>query len=107
MRVLPVEKRKHATRWNWATGSTPPAKRRLPADAPATKLRVELQRLSIRYGAGSTEFAGDTGQFELFDGSPILQLDRKRCIKCHTCIRVCDEVEAWACTRWATPSIRG
>ncbi len=48
---------------------------------------------SIRYGAGTTEFKGDTGQFELFDGSPILQLDRKRCIQCHTCVRVCDELE--------------
>ncbi len=52
----------------------------------------ELQRLSIRYGAGTTEFHGEQGQFEIFDGSPILELDRKRCIKCHKCIRVCDEV---------------
>jgi len=52
----------------------------------------ELRRLSIRYGAGTTEFKGE-GQFPLFDGSPILQLDRKRCIKCHTCVRLCDEFE--------------
>ncbi len=51
----------------------------------------ELQRLSIRYGAGTTEFKGRHGQYELFDGSPILELDRKRCIKCHKCIRTCDE----------------
>jgi len=55
----------------------------------------DLQRLSIRYGAGTTEFKGDGGRFELFDGSPILQLDRNRCIKCHSCIRVCDEVEQY------------
>jgi formate dehydrogenase major subunit len=55
----------------------------------------ELQQLSIRYGAGTTEFKGDSGQFELFDGSPILQLDRKRCIKCHQCIRVCAELERY------------
>ncbi len=55
----------------------------------------ELQRLSIRYGAGTTEFNGDHGQYDLFDGSPILQLDRKRCIQCHQCIRVCDEVEQY------------
>jgi formate dehydrogenase major subunit len=58
--------------------------------------RCELQRLSIRYGAGSREFAGETGQFELFDGSPILQLDRKRCIQCHQCVRVCDELERYS-----------
>ncbi len=52
----------------------------------------ELRRLSIRYGAGTTQFKGK-GQFPLFDGSPILQLDRKRCIRCHTCVRVCDEYE--------------
>jgi formate dehydrogenase major subunit len=55
-----------------------------------------LQNLAIRYGAGSTEFKGDTGQFDLFDGSPILQLDRKRCIQCHSCIRVCDELERYS-----------
>ncbi len=51
----------------------------------------ELQRLSIRYGAGTTEFKGRHGQYELFDGSPILELDRKRCIRCHKCVRTCDE----------------
>jgi formate dehydrogenase major subunit len=56
----------------------------------------ELQRLSVRYGAGTKEFTGDSGQFELFDGSPILQLDRKRCIQCHTCVRVCDELERYS-----------
>jgi len=52
----------------------------------------ELQRLSIRYGAGTTEFKGE-GQYELYDGSPILQLDRKRCIKCHNCVRICNDLE--------------
>jgi len=52
----------------------------------------ELRRLSIRYGAGTTEFKG-RGQFPLFDGSPILQLDRKRCIRCHNCVRMCAEFE--------------
>lgn len=55
----------------------------------------ELQRLSILHGAGTTEFKGDQGQFDLFDGSPILRLDRKRCIQCHTCVRVCDELEQY------------
>jgi ferredoxin len=55
----------------------------------------ELQSLSIRYGAGTTEFKGEQGQYDLFDGAPILELDRKRCIQCHTCIRVCDEVEQY------------
>ena len=55
----------------------------------------DLQRLSIAYGAGSKEFKGDTGQFDLYDGYPILQLDRKRCIKCHQCVRVCDENERY------------
>jgi len=55
----------------------------------------ELQSLAIRYGAGSKEFTGEQGQYELFDGWPILQLDRKRCIRCHQCIRVCDEVEQY------------
>jgi len=52
----------------------------------------ELQRLAIRYGAGTTEFKGE-GQYDLYDGSPILQLDRKRCIKCHNCVRICTELE--------------
>jgi formate dehydrogenase major subunit len=52
----------------------------------------DLQRLSIAYGAGSKTFAGERGQFDLFDGAPVLELDRKRCIKCHTCVKVCDEV---------------
>lgn len=56
----------------------------------------DLQRLAIRYGVGTKEFKGDTGQFELFDGSPILELDRKRCIQCHTCVRVCDELERYS-----------
>ncbi|MFH1833554.1 MAG: FAD-dependent oxidoreductase, partial [bacterium] len=55
----------------------------------------ELQRLSILYGAGTTEFKGEEGQFELYDGAPILQLDRKRCIRCHMCVRVCDELEQY------------
>jgi len=55
----------------------------------------QLQRLSIEYGAGTKEFKGDSGQFELFDGSPILQLDRKRCIRCHNCVRVCRDVEQY------------
>jgi formate dehydrogenase major subunit len=57
--------------------------------------KCSLQRLSIAHGAGSTVFTGETGQFDLFDGSPILQLDRKRCIRCHTCIKVCAEVERY------------
>lgn len=52
-----------------------------------------LQRLSIQYGAGTTEFAGDTGFFPALPGAPILELDRKRCIKCHNCVRICDEVQ--------------
>ena len=55
----------------------------------------ELQRLSIEYGAGTTEFKGEKAQYDLFDGWPILQLDRKRCIQCHQCVRVCDEVEQY------------
>jgi formate dehydrogenase major subunit len=55
----------------------------------------ELQRLAVRYGAGTTEFKGDTGQFDLLDASPILELDRKRCIKCHQCVKVCDEHESY------------
>jgi len=50
-----------------------------------------LQRLSIRYGAGATEFKGDVGQFEPLVAEPVFELDRKRCIKCHKCVRVCDE----------------
>ena len=55
----------------------------------------QLQSLAVRYGAGTTEYNGDPGQFELFDGAPILQLDRKRCIKCHQCVRVCSELERY------------
>jgi formate dehydrogenase major subunit len=55
----------------------------------------ELQRLAISHGAGTKEFKGDTGQFDLFDGSPILQLDRKRCIQCHTCVHVCEDLERY------------
>lgn len=54
----------------------------------------ELRRLSIRYGAGTTEFRGE-GDLPLFDGSPILQLDRKRCIKCHSCVQICRELEQY------------
>lgn len=57
--------------------------------------RCELQRLAIRYGAGTTEFTGDTGQFDLIASPPVLELDRKRCIQCHTCVRVCEEVERY------------
>ncbi len=57
--------------------------------------KCDLQRLSIAYGAGSKVFTGETGQFDLFDGWPILQLDRKRCIQCHSCVKVCDEVERY------------
>jgi formate dehydrogenase major subunit len=55
----------------------------------------ELQRLAIRYGAGTPEFTGESGQFELIASPPMLELDRKRCIQCHTCVRVCDEVERY------------
>ncbi|MFA6001802.1 MAG: FAD-dependent oxidoreductase [Thermoleophilia bacterium] len=54
----------------------------------------ELRRLCIRYGASTTEFKGE-GEFPLFDGSPILELDRKRCIQCHNCVRICDELEQY------------
>lgn len=56
----------------------------------------ELQRLAIRYGAGTTEFKGDQGQFDLLESPGLLELDRKRCIQCHSCIRVCAEVERYA-----------
>jgi formate dehydrogenase major subunit len=52
----------------------------------------DLRRLSIRYGAGTTEFKG-RGDFPLYDNPSILQLDRKRCIRCHTCVRVCADFE--------------
>jgi formate dehydrogenase alpha subunit len=55
----------------------------------------ELQRLCIRYGAGTTEFKDEPGQDVVIDGSPILQLDRKRCIKCHNCVRICAEFEQY------------
>ncbi len=54
-----------------------------------------LQSLAIEYGAGSKEFRGDRGQFELFDSPPILELDRKRCIQCHLCVKVCEEHERY------------
>lgn len=50
-----------------------------------------LQRLSIRYGAGATEFTGPRGQYEPIEAPPLFDLDRKRCIQCHMCVRVCDE----------------
>jgi len=55
----------------------------------------DLQRLAIEYDAGTKEFKGEVGQFRLIDGSPTLQLDRKRCIQCHTCVKVCDELEGY------------
>jgi len=55
----------------------------------------DLQRLSLRYGAGTTEFKGEQGQYDLFESPHILELDRKRCIQCHSCVRVCVEVEQY------------
>ncbi len=54
----------------------------------------ELRRLSIRYGAGSLAYRGDRAEFEVLNANPVLNLDRKRCIKCHNCVRVCEEVQA-------------
>ncbi len=55
----------------------------------------ELQRLAIRYGAGTKEFKGSQGQFDLLQSPGLLELDRKRCIQCHSCVRVCSEVERY------------
>ncbi len=95
MPVLPVEKRRNMDEVELGfTEETARAEAARCLQCTCHEASVcELQRLSIRYGAGSKEFTGDTGQFDLYDGSPILQLDRKRCIKCHSCIRVCEEVE--------------
>lgn len=53
----------------------------------------QLQKLAIKYQAGSVTFAGKQGFWPLLDGSPFLQLDKKRCIKCLNCVRICDEVQ--------------
>ncbi|MCL5292360.1 MAG: FAD-dependent oxidoreductase, partial [Actinobacteria bacterium] len=70
----------------------------------------ELQRLAIRYGAGATEFKGGRGQYEPLDGTPMLGLDRKRCIKCHNCVRICDEVQqqgVYTVDEKGYPALRG
>ncbi len=54
----------------------------------------KLQGLSIRYRAGATKFTGRQGQYEAFKGRSFFELDRKRCIKCHNCVRICDEVQS-------------
>ncbi len=51
----------------------------------------DLQRLSIRYGAGTTEFRGPQGEYRPLLACPVFELDRKRCIKCHKCVRICHE----------------
>lgn len=52
----------------------------------------ELRRLSIRYGAGTEEFKGGGSQ-QVFGDNKILSLDRKRCVGCQNCARICDEVQ--------------
>lgn len=51
----------------------------------------DLQRFAIRYGAGTVEFKGKQGEYEPFRAASVFELDRKRCIQCHQCVRVCDE----------------
>jgi len=53
----------------------------------------QLQKLAIKYKAGAVDYQGEQGFWELLDGSPFIKLDKKRCIKCYNCVRICDEVQ--------------
>ena len=58
---------------------------RLRPAAPGHPLRRRHHRVQGRRRGSST----------CSTARPILQLDRKRCIQCHTCVRVCDELERY------------
>lgn len=53
----------------------------------------QLQKLAIKYQAGAVEYQGEQGFWEFLDGSPFIMLDKKKCIKCYNCVRICDELQ--------------
>jgi formate dehydrogenase major subunit len=54
--------------------------------------RCTLQKNSIRYGAGTTSFRG-LKKFAPLTAFPFFEMNREKCIQCHNCIRVCDQVQ--------------
>ncbi len=52
----------------------------------------QLQENSIKYKAGTQEFKGDK-QLTQLTSYPFFVMDKEKCIKCHNCVRICDEVQ--------------
>lgn len=54
-----------------------------------------LQKFSLAYGAGTTLFSGTpkTARFKPLVNSGFFEMNMEKCIRCHQCIRICDEVQ--------------
>ena len=54
-----------------------------------------LQKFSLAFGAGTTQFTGSpqTARFEPLVNPNFFELNREKCIRCHACVRICDEVQ--------------
>ena len=54
-----------------------------------------LQKFSLAYGAGTTVFTGTpkTARFAPLVSHGFFEMNMEKCIRCHQCIRICDEVQ--------------
>lgn len=54
----------------------------------------KLQKYALEYGAGTIVFKEPTiSGTNILDGSPFLELNKYKCIKCHACVNICNEVQ--------------
>jgi formate dehydrogenase major subunit len=54
-----------------------------------------LQKYSIAYGAGTKVFTGspETASFPPLSSPNFFEMNREKCIRCLSCVRICDEVQ--------------
>jgi NADH-quinone oxidoreductase subunit G len=64
-----------------------------PLDCPVCDAggECELQDMTFKYGAGSSQFVEIKNHRDEKQWSPVVFFDRPRCILCYRCVRVCNE----------------
>jgi NADH-quinone oxidoreductase subunit G len=70
-----------------------------PLDCPVCDAggECELQDMAFSYGAAESKFTEAKNHREEQQWSPVVYLDRPRCILCYRCVRVCGEgMDVWA-----------
>src|SRR5207245_9351749 len=70
-----------------------------PLDCPVCDAggECELQDMTFSYGAAESKFMEAKKHKDEQQWSPVVYLDRPRCILCYRCVRVCGEaMDVWA-----------